>query len=144
MQTAIYKIDKQQDLVWSIGNHIQYLVINCNGNEQKNYTDIYICMQACKLSCSVVFESLWPHGLQLTRLLCPWDFPRLEYKSGLPFPPPEDLLDPGIKLESPEPPALGGRFSTTEPRATWEADTCTVKSLCCAPKTHTILWINYT
>ena len=64
--------------------------------------------------------------------------------SGLPFPPPEGLLDPGIKLESPEPPALGGRFFTTEPRAPWEADACTVKSLCFASKTSTILYINYT
>ena len=24
---------------------------------------------------SVVSDSLWPHGLQPTRLLCPWDFP---------------------------------------------------------------------
>ena len=28
-----------------------------------------------KRSCSVVSDSLWPHGLQPTRLLCPWDFP---------------------------------------------------------------------
>ena len=28
-----------------------------------------------KWSRSVVSNSLWPHGLQLTRLLCPWDFP---------------------------------------------------------------------
>ena len=28
-----------------------------------------------KWSCSVVSDSLQPHGLQLTRLLCPWDFP---------------------------------------------------------------------
>ena len=26
-------------------------------------------------SCSVMSDSLWPHGLQPTRLLCPWDFP---------------------------------------------------------------------
>ena len=25
--------------------------------------------------CSVVSNSLQPHGLQLTRLLCPWNFP---------------------------------------------------------------------
>ena len=29
----------------------------------------------CVLSCSVMSNSLWPHGLQPTRLLCPWDFP---------------------------------------------------------------------
>ena len=28
-----------------------------------------------KWSCSVVSDSLWPHGLQPTRLLCPWDCP---------------------------------------------------------------------
>ena len=27
-----------------------------------------------KSSCSVVFDSLWPHGLQPTRLLHPWEF----------------------------------------------------------------------
>ena len=32
--------------------------------------------------------------------------PRQEYWSGLPFPPPEDLTDPGIKPVSPVSPAL--------------------------------------
>ena len=27
------------------------------------------------VSCSVMSDSLWSHGLQSTRLLCPWDFP---------------------------------------------------------------------
>ena len=27
------------------------------------------------ISCSVMSDSLWPHGLQPTRLLCPWDSP---------------------------------------------------------------------
>ena len=35
-----------------------------------------------------------------------------EYWSGLPFPPPRDLPDPGIEPTSP---ALAGRFFTTEP-----------------------------
>ena len=39
-------------------------------------------------------------------------FPRQEYWSGLPFPPPEDLPDPGIEPMSP---ALADRFFTTEP-----------------------------
>ena len=33
------------------------------------------CMCACVLSSSVVSDSLWPHGLWPTRLLCPWNFP---------------------------------------------------------------------
>ena len=37
-------------------------------------------------------------------------FPRQEYLSGLPFPTPGDLPDPGIKFESLESPALAGRF----------------------------------
>ena len=42
-------------------------------------------------------------------------FPRQEYCSGLPFPTPGDLLDPGIKPMSPVSPALSGKFFTTEP-----------------------------
>ena len=42
----------------------------------------------------------------------PWDFPRQEYWSGLPFPPSGDLSDPGIKSVSP---SLAGGFPTTEP-----------------------------
>ena len=42
-------------------------------------------------------------------------FPRQEYGSGLPFPSPGDLPDPGTELESPMAPALAGGFSTTEP-----------------------------
>ena len=39
-------------------------------------------------------------------------FPRQEYWSGLPFPSPGDLPDPGIELASP---VLAGGFFTTEP-----------------------------
>ena len=37
-------------------------------------------------------------------------FPKQEYWSGLPFPPPGDLPDPRIHPASPEYPALAGRF----------------------------------
>ena len=43
------------------------------------------------------------------------EFSRQEYWSGLPFPIPGDLLDPGIEPVSPASPALVGRFYTTEP-----------------------------
>ena len=39
-------------------------------------------------------------------------FPRQEHWSGLPFPPPRSLHDPGVEPASP---ALAGRFFTTEP-----------------------------
>jgi len=43
------------------------------------------------------------------------EFPRQEYWSGLPFPSPGDLPDPGIM---PVFPALAGRSFTTEPTRT--------------------------
>ena len=50
-------------------------------------------------------------------------FSQQEYWGGLPFPPPGDLLDPGIELMSLTSPALAGGFFTTS--ATWEAHTNT-------------------
>ena len=47
------------------------------------------------------------------------EFSRQEYLSGLPFPPPRGLPDPGIKRLSPVSPALAGGFFTI--CATWEA-----------------------
>ena len=46
-------------------------------------------------------------------------FSRQEYWSGLPFPPPGELPDPGIELASLMSPALAGGFFTTS--TTWEA-----------------------
>ena len=42
-------------------------------------------------------------------------FSRQEYWSGLPFPPPGDLSDPGTEPTFPASPALAGGFFTTEP-----------------------------
>ena len=33
----------------------------------------------CMFSCSVMSNPLWPDGLQPTRILCLWDFPRQKY-----------------------------------------------------------------
>ena len=52
------------------------------------------------LSCSVLSHTLWPHGLQPARLLCPWRFSSQEHWSGLPCPPPGDLPNPGIEPRS--------------------------------------------
>ena len=46
-------------------------------------------------------------------------FPRQEYCSGLPCPPPGDLPDPGIKPKSLTSSTLADRFFTTS--AVWEA-----------------------
>ena len=42
-------------------------------------------------------------------------FSRQEYRSGVPYAPPEGLADPGIELASPVFPALAGGFCTTVP-----------------------------
>jgi len=55
------------------------------------------------------FATPWTVALQAPLSM---GFPRQEYWSGLPFPPPEDLPDPGI---GPASPALAGRFFSTEP-----------------------------
>ena len=67
----------------------------------------------CVLSYVRRFVTPWTVACQATLSM---EFSRQEYWSGLPFPPPWNLPDPGIKLASP---ALAGGFFTTEP-ATWK------------------------
>ena len=55
-------------------------------------------------------------------------FSRQEHWSGLPFPSPGNLPNPGIKPASLRAPALAGEFSTT--RATWVADESGRSELC--------------
>ena len=45
-------------------------------------------------------DSCDPPGLSSLRLLCPWISPGKKYWSGLPFPSPGDLPDPGIQPTS--------------------------------------------
>ena len=58
-------------------------------------------------------------------------FPRQEYCSGLPFPPPGDLPDPGIEPTSFAFPALAGWFFTTS--AIWEVPLFFRELLRCFP-----------
>ena len=71
-----------------IGMHA-HIFPSCNIN-----TALCICANH-----SVVSNSLRPHGLQPATLLM--EFSRQEYWSGLPFPSPGDLPDPGIEPRSP-------------------------------------------
>ena len=57
-----------------------------------------------------LFVTLWTLACQVPLSM---GFSRQEYWSGLPCPPPEDLPDPGIELESLTSPALAGGFFTT-------------------------------
>ena len=81
------------------------------------------------VSHSVVPDSLRPHGLQPTRLLCPSDFSRQGYWSGLPFPSPGDLPNPGIEPGSP---ALQADSLPTELQGKPEVSKglCKILSLC--------------
>ena len=63
--------------------------------------------------CSAVSDSVTPWTTARQTPLS-MGFFRQEYWSGLPFPPPEDLPDPGIKPTSPASPALAGKFFTTK------------------------------
>ena len=62
-------------------NHIEQRVLHC-------------------VSCSVMCDSLWPHGLHPARSLCPWGFSRQEYWSRLPCSPPVDLPNSGFEPRS--------------------------------------------
>ena len=59
-------------------------------------------------------NSLQSHGL-VPQAPLSMGFFRQEYWSGLPFPTPGDLFDPGMEPASPASPALVGGFFTTEP-----------------------------
>ena len=71
----------------------------------------------CGLSHSVISDSviLWTVACQAPLSM---EFSKQEYRSGLPFPPPGDLPDPGIELKSLASPALAGKFLATS--TTWE------------------------
>ena len=73
----------------------------------------------CVLSCSVLSNSLWPHGTVACHAPLPMEFSRQEYWSRVPFHTPGDLLDPGVKPTSLASPALIGRFFTSS--TTWQA-----------------------
>ena len=58
-------------------------------------------------ACSIMSDSLQPHGLYIVfQATLSMPFPRQEQWRGLPFPPPRDLPNPGIKPEFPATPAL--------------------------------------
>ena len=61
--------------------------------------------QAVRVSCSVVSDSVTPWTVAYQAPLF-MGFSRQEYWSGLPFPPPGDLPNPGIEPTSLSPPAL--------------------------------------
>ena len=79
--------------------------------------NIHSSSPACMQSHSVMFNSptLWTVARQA---LLSMGFSRQGYWSGLPFPSPGDLSDPGIEPNSLMSPALAGEFFTIS--ATWQ------------------------
>ena len=63
-----------------------------------------------------LFVTLWTVAHQAPLSM---GFSKQEYWSGLPCPPPGDLLDPGIEPKSLVSPAVAAKFFTSG--ATWEA-----------------------
>ena len=87
---------------------------NCQG--KLSHFSVMLCaklLHSCPTLCSPIDCS--PPGSSIHGIL------QAEYGSGLPCPPPGNLLTPGIKPASLMSPVLAGEFFTT--RATWEA-TC--------------------
>ena len=81
-------------------------------NSRRKIPKMEVCMHAHSLSCVWLFTTPWTVACQALLSL---GFSRQEFWCCLPFSLPGYLPDPGIKLTSLAPPALSGRFSTTEP-----------------------------
>ena len=95
-----------------------WLIFSSTPNQlTKSFFHILICvpsMCVCSVaqSCLDSFATQWTVACQAPLNM---EFPRQEYWSGLPFPPPGDLHNPGIEPVPLVPPALAGGFFTTEP-----------------------------
>ena len=102
--------------------------LNSPVNENRSFWIIYEVASSIKVKDSLVY--ILEVAVQLLShvrfFATPWTvahqallsigFPKQEYWSGLPFPPPGNPPDPGIKPALPASPVLAGGFLTTEPR----------------------------
>ena len=80
---------------------------------------------SCGINCVLCVQLLLLFSPYVVSFVTPWtvvrqgslpmEFSRQEHWSGLPFPPPGDLSNPGIKPASLASPALAGELFTTEP-----------------------------
>ena len=93
-------------------NHNFCKVHNFFWNEVIMSTHVHLYFYACMLSQVRFFETLWTVAWQAPLSV---GFSRQEYWSQLPFPPPGDLPDSGIKLVPPAFPAFQVDSLPTEP-----------------------------
>ena len=90
-----YALWKQFDIIKKSEN---LMMMYC-WNTERLYIDlIHVSLEKWKCSRSVVSDSLHPHEHQAPPSM---GFSRQEYWSGLPFPSPGNLPDPGMKTRSP-------------------------------------------
>ena len=94
--------------------------------ERLSTTNKPLVADACRiplLSHVRLFVTLWTVAHQASQSM---GFSRQKYCSGLSFPTPRDLPDPGIKHTSLASPVLAGNFFTTEPlgKPLMADDTC--------------------
>ena len=82
------------------------------GSVIRNFYDNLYLICLCVLSHVWIFAT---PGTVAHQASLSMGFSQQEYWKGLPFPSPEDLLDPGIEPVSFASPALAGRFFTTMP-----------------------------
>ena len=93
---------KKYSTHWIQGRHfastLQLTSVRRAQTKESYLTDLgSLNINVC-ISCSVMFDSLWPHGIYIARQdPMTMKISRQEYWSGLPFPSPGDLPDPGIK-----------------------------------------------
>ena len=73
---------------------------------------VCLCARTCVLCHVWLFMTPWTAVHQAPLSM---EFSRQEYWSGLPFPTPGDLSDPGIEPMSPVSPVMADGFFTTEP-----------------------------
>ena len=126
MYVRLQSVQSLRRVQWGIAAALTLLLLHCTlfGNksgmrisyvtagEKLLYFPVYTCTCALLLSrvqLSAASQTV-AHQASLSM-----GFPRQEYWSGLPFPPPGDLPDPGIEPASLVSPALAGGFVMTAP-----------------------------
>ena len=98
-----------------------------------------------------MYSFLWPHGLEPTRLLCPWDSPDKNTGVGC-LCNPGDLPNSGIKPMSTMFPALAGGLFATEPPGKTHYAPSSKSSICSSVpsqgglfwSSHDLMWYCFT
>ena len=124
----MWKLLQKRNSFKCIRKKCLFYSIYFRNQRRKRHSHFYfmklVCIHAQSLSHVWLFATLWTLANEATVSM---GFSRQEYWNGLPFPPPRDIPDPGIKSESPASLALSGILFTPEPpgkpcetRITWQ------------------------